>query len=149
MDKAISLKEYVKRRNGLPLGASGSLTNMLKRSLGAGSFQTFWRYWNPVWGYYLSRNVMRPLSRWLPAWLAVLATFLVSGALHDLAVSAIKREIIFVITPWFAVMGLAVLVTTKLGWNYANYPWLGRASINAFIVVASLLVSLFVSSSVV
>ena len=36
--KTLTLAQYVRNRNGVPLGASGSLGNMLKRSLGAGSF---------------------------------------------------------------------------------------------------------------
>lgn len=37
-NKRLTLSAYVKRRNGVPLGASGSLQNMLVRSLGAGTF---------------------------------------------------------------------------------------------------------------
>jgi len=47
----ISFARYIHRRNGVPLGSSGSLRNMLRRSLGAGSFAGFWQYWIPVWGY--------------------------------------------------------------------------------------------------
>ena len=90
MHRSITLSEYVKKRNGVALGASGSMTNMLKRSLGANSFYLFWQYWNPIWGYYLSRKVMKPLSDFLPIWLAIILTFAVSGGLHDLAVTMVK-----------------------------------------------------------
>lgn len=79
MHKLISLSAYVKKRNGLPLGASGSMRNMLQRSLGAGGFHLFWHYWNPIWGYYLSRHVMKPLSQVFPKGLATVVTFSVSG----------------------------------------------------------------------
>jgi hypothetical protein len=95
MQRYISLSEYVKKRNGVPLGASGSMGNMIERSLGADSFYMFWRYWNPIWGYYLSRNVMRPLSLFLPIWLATILTFAVSGGLHDLAVTLVKWRLTF------------------------------------------------------
>jgi len=36
MSNTISLSAYVKKRNGVALGASGSMRHMLKRSLGAG-----------------------------------------------------------------------------------------------------------------
>ena len=75
MPTTLSLSQYVKKRNGVPLGASHSMRNMLSRALGAKSFPIFWHYWNPIWGYYLSRNVMRPSSQFLPMWLAVLVTF--------------------------------------------------------------------------
>ncbi|WP_371188814.1 hypothetical protein [Thalassotalea maritima] len=40
MTKALTLRAYVKKRSGLPLGAKGSLANMLSRSLGASSLRT-------------------------------------------------------------------------------------------------------------
>jgi hypothetical protein len=58
--KKLTLSEYVKHRNGLPLGASGSLQNMLIRSFGAGTFARFWQYWNPIWGYALGRYIYAP-----------------------------------------------------------------------------------------
>ena len=81
----LTLSEYVRRRNGVAMGAPGSLSNMLARSLGAGSFGEFWRYWNPIWGYGLGKYVFAPLKKALPPALALVATFVVSGALHDLA----------------------------------------------------------------
>ena len=95
MHKTITLSEYVKKRNGVALGASGSMTNMLKRLLGASSFYLLWQYWNPIRGYYLSRKVMKPLSQLLPIWLAIIMTFAVSGALHDLAITALKWKLTF------------------------------------------------------
>jgi len=60
--RKLTLAQYVRRRNGVPLGASGSLRNMFYRSLGAGSIAGFWRYWNPVFGYYLGRYIYAPLK---------------------------------------------------------------------------------------
>jgi len=131
---SITLSEYVKRRNGVPLGAPGSLGKMLERSLGAGSFAVFWRYWNPVWSYYLSRYIMRPLAKSVPVWLAVILTFAVSGALHDLAVTLIKWRPTFFITPWFVLMGAAVVTTDALGITYQHRPWAVRALINAGLI---------------
>ena len=65
--KQMSLTEYVQYRNGVPLGASGSLQNMLVRSLGAGTFAKFWQNWNPIWGYALGRYIYKPLNQFLPA----------------------------------------------------------------------------------
>jgi hypothetical protein len=135
MRKKVSLLEYVKKRNGLPLGAPGSLSNMLKRSLGAGSFYLFWQYWNPIWGYYLSGKVMKPLSQFLPIWLAIIITFAVSGALHDLAVTLIKWEFRFIFTPWFLLMGALVSLTKKMSISYHKYFWGIRASINITSIV--------------
>ncbi len=137
MDTPLSLSQYVKRRNGLPLGAPGSLQAMLWRSLGADSFERFWRYWNPVWGYYLSRHVMRPLNRWLPFWLSVLLTFAVSGALHDLAVTLVKWTPTWFFTPWFSGMGGLVILSKWLNLSYRSRPWLVRALLNLGFIVSS------------
>ncbi|NDW20513.1 acyltransferase [Alteromonas hispanica] len=137
----IRLNQYVKKRTGVGLGDSDSLQNMLSRSLGASTFGNFWRYWNPIWSYYLSLYVMRPLSKWLPQWLAILMTFAVSGALHDLAVTLIKWHLVFFFTPWFSVMGVAVLVTSKLRFNYAGFSWAIRATFNLAIIVACYLLT--------
>ena len=113
MNKNLTLSSYVKRRNGVPLGAAGALGNMFKRSLGAASFDKFWQYWNPVWGYYLGRYVFYPLSLRLPQALALLLTFTVSGMLHDLAVILLKWQFVCFFTPWFTLMGIVVVVSKK------------------------------------
>ncbi|WP_160151547.1 acyltransferase [Microbulbifer sp. ALW1] len=144
MQNSVSLSQYVKKRNGVALGANRSMRNMLSRSLGAGSFPIFWHYWNPIWGYYLSRNMMKPLGLFLPSWLAVIFTFLVSGALHDLAVSLVKWKVITFFTPWFAFMGIAVVLSKYLSISYRPYPWFVRASINVLFIGSTLLVTYFV-----
>ena len=146
MRKTISLSQYVKKRSGLPLGASGSMTNMLKRSLGADSFENFWRYWNPIWGYYLSRYIMKPLCQWMPIWLATILTFAVSGALHDLAVVILKWKTIFFFTPWFALMGLAVVITKGFNLQYANSPWFIKAFFNVMTIVICFYGASFIDS---
>lgn len=141
MHRTISLSEYVKKRNGVALGAPRSMRNMLKRSLGASSFYIFWQYWNPIWGYYLSRKVMKPLSQQLPLWLAIILTFAVSGALHDLAITLVKWKLTFLFTPWFSLMSLIVLATKKFRISYHMYHWLIRASINIALVTVCLVLT--------
>ena len=141
MHRTITLSEYVKKRNGVALGASGSMANMLKRSLGASSFYLFWQYWNPIWGYYLSRNIMKPLSERLPLWLAIILTFAVSGALHDLAITLVKWQLTFFFTPWFCLMGIIVLVTKKFAISYGEHHWLIRALINLSLIAVSLILT--------
>ncbi len=140
MQRNISLSEYVRKRNGVPLGASGSMSKMIQRSLGADSFYLFWRYWNPIWGYYLSRNVMKPLSVFFPIWLATILTFAISGGLHDLAVTLVKWKLTFFFTPWFVLMGGMVLASKKFNISYAAYHLAIRMLLNiAFIVVCFML----------
>ena len=138
MHQSVSLARYVKKRNGVALGKSGSMRNMLARSLGAGTFPVFWHHWNPIWGYYLSRKVMRPLNSFLPKWLAVLFTFMVSGAIHDAAVSIFKWKAIVFFTPWFTLMGLAVVFSTFLSISYHKYPWVIRCALNSLVIILTL-----------
>lgn len=136
--RKLTLAQYVRRRNGVPLGSPGSLRNMLYRSLGAGTFAEFWRYWNPVWGYYLGRYVHAPLNHWLPPAMSLVTTFVVSGALHDAAASAITGRIVFFLTPWFFIMGVGVVIGQALQMNYSRFVWPVRAVINISYVGLSL-----------
>ncbi len=86
-----TLGQYVLHRNGVALGDSKSLRNMMYRSFGAGSFGGFWQYWNPIWGYNLGKFIYSPLKRVLPRAFAVIVTFAISGAVHDLATMAVRR----------------------------------------------------------
>ena len=146
MKSKLSLAQYVKKRNAVPLGASDSMKNMLSRSFGASSFPVFWRYWNPIWGYYLSRNVMRPVANFLPISLATFITFLVSGALHDIAVSIIKWKAILFFTPWFGLMGLMAIGSKGVGISYGHVSWPVRALINASFIFISLGITYFLET---
>lgn len=126
----LTLSQYVKRRTGVALGASGSMQNMFKRAFGAYSFAQFWNYWNPIWGFYLVTKVMRPSRKFLPWWLSLLLTFGVSGAVHDLAVSAVKLKAVFFFTPWFFIMAITIVITQAIQLNYKSAPWWLRAFIN-------------------
>jgi hypothetical protein len=103
---------------------------MLERSLGAGSFAEFWRYWNPIWGYYLGRYVFRPSKRVLPPALALIVTFVVSGALHDMATAAVRGSAAFLFTPWFFFMALGLLLGESVHMDLSGRPWIFRASAN-------------------
>ena len=131
MANKITLTQFVKLRNGVPLGHADSLKNMLSRSLGAGSFAQFWQYWNPVWGYYLSQCVYQPLKRFFGKSMAGVATFFVSGFLHDLAIMLVKQQSSILLTVWFTLMGLAVVLSEAVKLRYGTLPWFVRALINA------------------
>jgi len=137
-NRKLTLAQYVRRRNGVPLGSPGSLRNMLYRSLGAGTFAEFWRYWNPVWGYYLGRYVHAPLKRWLPPAMSLVTTFAVSGAFHDVAASAVTGKTVFILTPWFFIMGVGVVAGQALQLNYSRFAWPVRALINTSCIGVSL-----------
>lgn len=143
----ITLGQYVRRRNGVPLGARGSMQNMLSRSLGASSFARFWRYWNPIFGYGLSRYVFSPAHRMLPRWLALVLTFLVCGALHDLVTFLFWGYTAFLFTQWFLFMSIGVLAGEALRMDTSALPWPARAAINLSYVGACLALTLLLRST--
>ena len=128
--QGLTLAEYVEKRNGVPLGDSHSLQNMLRHSFGASSFARFWQYWNPIWGYGLGKYVYSPLQRVLPMALALIMTFMISGALHDLVTMALRRSVTFFFTPWFFILGVGVVVGRVIKMDLSNYAWWIRASVN-------------------
>lgn len=128
------LSQYVAKRNGVPFGSNRSLPNMLYRSLGAGSFARFWQYWNPIWGYYLGKHVFKPLRQYVPASLAVLLTFGVSGLVHDGVIMAVRQELALIFTPWFLLMALWLLISEAIGLRYDGLPWITRVAINILII---------------
>lgn len=139
----VTLSDYVERRSGVPLGARGSLKGMLHQSLGAASFGGFWRYWNPLWGYYLGRYVHRPLRRFMPSALAVVATFVVSGAIHDAAVYLATGSTKFLFTLWFGVLGTMVVVGSRRGLRYEFRVWPMRALTNIALIGAAFAIARF------
>lgn len=127
----------MRRRNGVPLGHRDSLPNMLRRSFGASSFDRFWLFWNPIWGYYLGRWFLQPAGRVFPAALAVWLTFVMSGVLHDLAASLVRMRPIVLFTTWFAVMGSVVVLASRFAWSIPRAPFWIRSAANLGWVVAS------------
>ncbi len=136
--RRLTLALYIRRRNGVPVGSRGSLRNMLRRSLGAATLADFWRYWNPVFGYYLGTYIFSPLRRVLPRALALVLTFVACGVLHDAVTIAIRGSVTFLFTPWFFLMGLGVVVGQRIGWDLSDRPWALRAGVNLTYVLACL-----------
>ena len=140
--QGLTLGDYVERRNGVPLGDSNSLRNMLSRSFGAGSFAGFWQYWNPIWGYGLGKYIYSPLQRVLPAAIALIMTFVVSGGIHDLVTMALRQSVTFLFTPWFFLLGLGVVLGRAVGMDLSNRSWWIRAGINLTYLVIGLAITL-------
>lgn len=119
---------------------------MVSRSLGARSFAAFWQHWNPIWGYGLGKFVYAPVRRHAPAAAAVMITFLVSGIVHDAAVTIVRRSFTFMVTPWFLLLGLGVLVARATRVDLSRRPWWWRATVNLIYLVGSLAATVHVLS---
>lgn len=140
----MTLSEYVIKRNGVPLGAKGSLLKNLQNAFGAESNAAFWKFWNPVWGYYLAKYIYLPLKQVVPASLAALLTFVASGAIHDFAVGVFGFGWQHFLTRWFFVMGIFFWASKRLNINYGGFSFPVRVVIN----VASLGFCFFVASMI-
>ena len=135
---ALSLGQYVRRRNGVPMGASGSFRGMMVRAFGAASFAGFWRYWNPIFGYYLGRYIYTPASRVVPRPLALVVTFLACGAIHDAVTVLARGTTRFLFTWWFLFFALGVVLGEAAGLNLARRPFAVRAGVHLAYLCACL-----------
>lgn len=140
----ITLSEYIKKRNGVALGNSKSLRNNLYRSLGSKNFSTFWKYWNPIFGYYLGKYIFKPLKILFPVTIAFLLTFIFCGLIHDAVTTLVRGEISIFFTIWFLFMGIAVLITKFFNHNFSRQNWFIRAVINLTIIGICLLLTIFI-----
>ncbi|MDA8601865.1 MBOAT family protein [Gammaproteobacteria bacterium] len=126
----MTLSEYVLKRNGIPLGAQGSLLKNLRNSFGAESSVLFWKYWNPIWGFYLSKYIYLPLNKYLPKSISSIITFGASGALHDLAIGLLGLGWQNFLTIWFVMMGAFMNISKSLDIRYGSFGFSSRAVIN-------------------
>ncbi|MBR0553352.1 MBOAT family O-acyltransferase [Stakelama marina] len=144
---ALSLRSYVKRRLGVPLGAPGSLSAMGRRAFGARSFAGFWLYWNPIFGYGLGRYIFTPLRRAVPRALALLGTFVFCGMLHDAVTLLVRGSTVGLFTAWFAFLAIGVLVGEAVGMNLSRFAHPVRAGAHISYIATSLGAALAVTRS--
>ncbi len=130
----MKLSEYVKKRNGVPIGHSNSLRNNLERSLGAKNFSAFWNYWNPIFGYYLGTKIFKPLKKVFPIGFAVILTFIFCGLIHDLVTTLIRGYLSLFFSVWFLLMGIAVIISKYLNYDLSNKKWIFRTFVNLVII---------------
>lgn len=143
-----TLADYVRQRNGVPLGGRGSMGNMLYRSFGAASFTGFWRYWNPIFGYYLHRCIYLPLRNVTPRWIALVLTFLFCGALHDGVTYMVQGSTAFLFTTMFLFFAIGLLIGATARLDISNMPWFVRALINLSYLSACIALAYYVRSVV-
>jgi hypothetical protein len=142
MSDRISYREYEQRRLGAASTEWAKIKVMLRRSLGSDSFAGFWRYWNPLFSYYLSYRCYRPLVRFLPRSLAVILTFAVSGAIHDFFASLVLWEVSVFFTSLFAVFGMVIVFEEGLGLHFRWASFWLRCCINGAILGGIILLGL-------
>ena len=124
MRPRITYSKYERRRLGNKSGEFAKIAAMFRRSFGSGTFAGFWRYWNPLFSYYLLYNCYSPLRKYLPRYIAVMLTFMASGAIHDLFASLALLKLSVFFTPIFAGLGSLTILEEVSGLNFewASYP---------------------------
>ena len=139
------LTDYIKKRNGVSIGSPKSLRNNLYRSLGAKNFSTFWKYWNPIFGYYLGKFIFKPLKKIFPVAIALLLTFIFCGLVHDSITTIFRGKVSLFFSIWFLFMGLAVLITKSIKHDFAKQIWFIRACINLSIISVCLVLTIYIT----
>lgn len=142
----MKLSEYVKKRNGVPIGHSKSLQYNLQRSLGAKNFSAFWNFWNPIFGYYLGTKVFKPLKRIFPIAISLILTFIFCGMVHDLVTTLLRGKLSLLFSVWFFFMVIAVVVTKYINYDLSRKKWLYRATMNIVIIGFCLLLTILLNA---
>ena len=149
MQNSNAMRSYVLRRMGHKRGFA-LVTEMFHRAFTADSLANFWRYWNPVYGFYLARYVQRPLKRLVPRPLSVVLTFAFSGfVLHDMLglwpVLVFKTGVFKppFVTSWFTLVGLLVVLTEALGVSFAARSGQQRVTIHLVVLAATCALTLW------
>lgn len=142
----MNLPEYVKKKNGVPIGHADSLRNNLQRSLGAKNFPTFWNFWNPIFGYYLGTRIFKPVRKLFPIGFAVILTFVFCGLVHDLVTTLIRGKISLFFGVWFLIMGIVVAISKQINYDLSHEKWILRTLINLSIIAVCLLLTLYLNT---
>lgn len=132
----LSVRDYAFIRLGSPDGPWQAAQRMFTRSFGAQSFVAFWRYWNPVYGYFLYYWSYRPLRRYLPRPIALVLTFALCGfLLHDIVHIAFTG--VPLVTMWFLVLGVGAYASEVLRMDLSRRPYLVRAGAQVLYLLGS------------
>lgn len=129
------------------LGRKGGRTawfNFFIRPFAASSFAEFWRQWNPVYGYYLTYYLYRPLARTMPREVAAFITFVTCGLLlHDIPAWVVTRRV------WppgatiaFTFFGASSVASQRLHMDMSRLPERTRVTVNAAYVASGIAVML-------
>ena len=118
----MTLEEYIQYRTGTTK-ISLIIRNMFFKPFVSSSFKSFWKYWNPSWGYFLLFYCYKPIRTFFPHWASLIITFLISGLLHDIIyiIPKMMNKVGFVfpfITVWFLIISIGILVSEYLQINF-------------------------------
>ena len=112
----MTIEEYIQYRTGASK-ISLIVRNMFVKPFFSLSLRSFWKYWNPGFGFYLLYYCYKPIRKIMPHWISMIITFLICGLLHDL-IYVVPMMIMngggFIfpfITVWFLIIAIGVLIS--------------------------------------
>ncbi len=109
----MNLTDYLTRRFGNRQGVLNGIKYMITTAFYAPSFRVFWQLWNPLWSYFLTYYLYKPLRQITTQYLAIILTFGASGFLHDCIGMIFLRKFSLPITLFFLHIGIAVVFEQK------------------------------------
>lgn len=121
-----SYRQYEQRKMGHRKNPLTGIFYMCRQSFLADSFAKFWQNWNPLFSYFLLYSFYRPLKKLFPRFIAVMITFAISGAIHDLAASIALSRVYYLFTLSFTLFGLFVLLEEFLQLKLTKAPLMVR-----------------------
>ncbi len=127
------------------------MKKMFKKSFQAKSFREFWWYWNPVYGFYLSAFIFKPLRKIMPQNMAFFFTFAVCGLfLHDIPIvlSVLLLEGVLLPFPgtiFFSIVGLINVLSIRFKLKFDNITTMGRVAIHFAMIIGSFIIALAIT----
>lgn len=147
----MTLEEYTYYRTGSTT-LRVIVRNMFFKPFVSSSFRTFWKYWNPSWGYFLLFYCYKPIKTFFPHWVCLILTFIISGLLHDMIyiVPMMMNEVEFVfpfVTVWFLIISIGILLTEYLQINFDKTAPMVRPMFHVSFLVGTFILTRFIDLS--
>lgn len=144
----MNLEEYTYYRTG-STKISVVIRNMFFKPFVSSSLKSFWKYWNPTWGYFLLFFCYKPTKRIFPSWIALIITFAISGFAHDIIyiIPMMLKEVKFVfpfITVWFFIISIGILLTEFFQINFNKFSLKLRPFIHLGFLIATFVLARYI-----
>ena len=148
----MNLEEYTQYRTGTT-NVSEIVRIMFFKPFISSSLRSFWKYWNPTWGYFLLFYCYKPLKKLFPRWASLIITFTISGLFHDmiyiLPMMMKKVEFVFpFITVWFLVISIGILLTELLQVNFKKSSIKFRPVIHSCYLAGTFILTRYIDLSI-
>ena len=147
----MTLEEYTYYRTG-STKVSLIIRNMFFKPFISSSFRSFWKYWNPSWGYFLLFYCYKPIRTIFPSWASLIITFLICGLLHDIIymipIMMNEGEFVFpFITMWFLIISIGILLTEYLQIDFKKIKLMYRPIFHLGYLIGTFILTRYIDLS--